>query len=330
MKFSVIVPVYKVEKYIRQCIESVLNQTYKDFELILVDDGSPDNCPRICDEYALKDERVVVIHKENGGLVSARKVGAKTAQGEYVACLDGDDYFMINFLEEFSKIIECFSPDIIVGGYNYAYDNGEVKDRLMMEREGYYDKKGIEENFMSYLIEDIKGKYFSPNIWGKVYKRNIYVNSQLKVDSRIKIGEDHCCTKVCIFNAESVYVSNERLYYYRQNDSSMTKNKSVFDINAPKLIAKHFEKNIDLSLFDFQEQVYRRTVHDLFNAAVSQFNGKDGYKAAKARVKTALKDEYYKIAIKKCKFKVFSKGWLAKQALKHKLYFLMKIYNGRG
>ena len=89
---SIIVPIYKVEKYIRQCVDSIINQTYEDIEIILVDDGSPDNCPQICDDYAKTDSRVKVIHKENGGIMSARKAGLKVATGEYIGFVDGDDW----------------------------------------------------------------------------------------------------------------------------------------------------------------------------------------------------------------------------------------------
>ena len=100
-RYSIIVPIYKIEQYITQCIESIIHQTYKNIEIILVDDGSDDNCPVICDEYALKDDRIKVIHKENGGLVSARKAGALEATGDYICCVDGDDYIAENYIEEF-------------------------------------------------------------------------------------------------------------------------------------------------------------------------------------------------------------------------------------
>ena len=104
-RYSIIVPIYKIEQYITQCIESIIHQTYKNIEIILVDDGSYDNCPVICDEYALKDDRIKVIHKENGGLVSARKAGALEATGDYICCVDGDDYIAENYIEEFEKKI---------------------------------------------------------------------------------------------------------------------------------------------------------------------------------------------------------------------------------
>lgn len=326
MKISIIVPIFKVEDYINECIQSVLTQTYSNFELILVDDGSPDKCGEICDYYAKKDSRVKVLHKQNGGLVSARKEGAKLATGEYVTCLDGDDWLARDFCEKFTKIIEQYKPDICICGFINAFSKKNVKKPLI-EKSGYYSRELIEKEIFSYLIEDKKGRYFSPTLCGKVLKKDLYIKSQLAVDSKIKIGEDQACSKSIAYKAKSLYVLNDCLYYYRQNRSSMTKNKSVYDLTVPKLIAMCYEKQIDMHAFDFQKQVYRHTVHDLFNACVSQFNGKDGYSFAKKEISAALNDEYYKTAIKNCKFSFFTKGWFVKLVLKYKLYFLIFLYN---
>lgn len=328
MKFSVIVPVYNVERFLRQCVESVLNQTCGDFELILVDDGSPDNCPRICDEYALKDGRVKVIHKTNGGLVSARKAGCVVAVGEYVVCLDGDDYIAPNCLDSFAKAIDAYSPDICLCGFYKAYAENEVKC-LPFENAGFYDKETIEKHIYPYLIENKYGRYFSASIWAKAFRREIYTEYQTSVDSRIKIGEDQCVVKPCVFRAESLYVIDECLYYYRQNDESMTKSKGVFDLSVPKLIANHFEKEIDVSSFDFQAQIYRHAVHDLFNAVASQFNAKRDEKEIRRIIRQTLSDEYYKKALKESRFAFLSKGWLARKALKNKMFCLIKAYNDR-
>ena len=136
-KISIIVPVYKVEKYIHKCIDSILNQTFKDFELILVDDGSPDNCGKICDEYAKKDSRVIVIHKENGGLSSARNSGLDIARGDYIGFVDSDDYIendmyelLYNLCEEnncdissCSSIIHFPNKKVINGGHELIIHN---------------------------------------------------------------------------------------------------------------------------------------------------------------------------------------------------------------
>lgn len=103
--FSIIVPIYKVEKYLHKCVNSLVNQTYKDIEIVLVDDGSPDNCPQICDEYAAKDKRINVIHKKNGGLSDARNVGLENCTGKYILFVDSDDYIELDACEKFTKII---------------------------------------------------------------------------------------------------------------------------------------------------------------------------------------------------------------------------------
>lgn len=327
MLFSVIVPIYKVEKYLRQCIESVLNQTCKDFELILVDDGSPDNCPQICDEYAMQDHRIKVIHKENGGVVQSRRIGTINSKGEYIVYIDADDYISENFCEEFSKIIEVYSPDMIVGGYSCVYDSGEVKRCLMREKQGYYDRNSIKDVFFPYLIEGKSGKYFSPSLVAKAYKKDVFYNKLISFNENIHMGEDQAVLKPCIYSANSIYILTDEMYFYRQHVESITKSKKMINLSGAKLIAEHFERNVNVSMFDFQAQIYRHAVHDLFNACVSQFNGKDGSRAAKKRIKTALQDDYYKKAIKNCKFAPFTKGWFAKIALKHELFFLMRLYH---
>lgn len=113
MLFSIIVPVYNVEQYLSECIDSILKQTYRDFELILVDDGSKDSSGRICDEYELKDKRIIVIHKENGGHTSARRTGLEIARGEYCSFVDSDDYVKDDFLKNYADIVERYSPEII-------------------------------------------------------------------------------------------------------------------------------------------------------------------------------------------------------------------------
>ena len=143
--FSVIVPIYKVEKYLPDCVNSILNQTYKDFELLLVDDGSPDNCPQMCDDFALKDSRIRVIHKKNGGLVSARNIGIKNAKGKYICYVDGDDTVDEKLLESiYKEILIKNNPDIIIFGIvkNFADHDEEIFCDLP---DGLYDKKAMEE-----------------------------------------------------------------------------------------------------------------------------------------------------------------------------------------
>ena len=325
LMFSVIVPIYKVEQYLEKCIDSIINQTYKNFELILVNDGSPDNCPRICDEYAKKDNRIKVIHKKNGGLVSARKAGLQVAYGKYIVCIDGDDWVQSNYLLRFEETIKKYNSDIVCCGSFLAFENKNINCPISKE-DRYYDRKKIENEIFPILIENERGKYFSPNIWGKTFKKDVYKTQQEKVDCRINIGEDHACTKPVIYNSTSMVILKECLYYYRQNPTSMTKKPKPFLWKVPEFIGKHMEEQIPMDIFDFQEQVYRMTVHNIFNVAMSQFNQNKPYKNIKEEIIKNLKNEYYKEAIKKCKYKLFSKGTLALLTLKYRCIRLIWIY----
>ena len=117
---SVIIPVYKVEKYLKRCIDSVINQTYKNLEIILVDDGSPDNCPKICDDYSKKDKRIKVIHKKNGGVSAARNKGLKLSNGDYIVFVDSDDWLEYNFVEEMLTNLRKNKVDYFFVLYQYT------------------------------------------------------------------------------------------------------------------------------------------------------------------------------------------------------------------
>ncbi len=323
--FSIVVPVYKVGEYLPKCVGSILGQTCSDFEVILVDDGSPDNCPAMCDEYANQDERVKVVHKANGGLVDARKSGVEVATGRYVICVDGDDFIEPTYLEDFKTVIDTYTPDVICCGY-YEYRDGEQKACHPMKPYGFYDKAKIVKEIFPILIESEDGRYYPPSLWAKAYKRELYQQQQ-QVSGLVSVGEDHACTKPCIYHAESMYVLDKCLYNYRQNPSSMTKKPKAFSWEGPKAIGQHFERQIDMSQYDFQAQVYRNVVHNLFNVAVSQFNQNKSYKAVKTEILTRLKDDYYTKAIALCSYRNNWKGSMAKHALKNRWIFFMWLYN---
>lgn len=132
-KISIIVPVYKAEPYLKKCIDSILNQTFKDFELILVDDGSPDRCGEICDEYALKDSRIKIIHKENGGQSSARNVGLDIAQGEYIGFVDSDDWIEPDMYKKLFKVLKNDNVDMAICNINSIKDK-KLRDRKKEKR----------------------------------------------------------------------------------------------------------------------------------------------------------------------------------------------------
>lgn len=324
--FSVIVPIYKIENYLVKCIESIINQTYSNIEIILVNDGSPDSCKQICEEYKQKDSRIKVINKLNGGLVSARKFGAELANGEYIACIDGDDWISNNYFEKFANIIKEYNPDVLICGCIWSYDDKEVVKPVEV-KPGYYDRKSIEEKFFPMLIENCKGEYFSSSIWGKIFKKDIYIKEQLLVSDNIKIGEDQACVKPIIYNSNSIYILDENLYYYRQNPTSMTKKPSPFEWSDPKLLGRHLESRLPLDSFDFKDQIDRLVVHNLFNVASSQFYKNKSYNEIKKDINKNIKDKYYKDIIDRCKFSFATKGFFALSTLKYRITFLLYLYN---
>ena len=323
--FSIIVPVYNVEKYIHQCVDSVLGQTFVDFELILVNDGSPYNCPQICDEYAAKDERVYVIHKENGGVTSARKAGLNIAKGDYVIYVDSDDWLSGNYLNIANEILNKHNPDIICFGH-YSGTNMEYIENKMPYRTGMYFKDDIEREIFPILLENEYALGFSPALWAKIFRRDLIENPLNALDNSIRIGEDGAIVKPVIYLANSIYIDNHSVYYYRLNPNSATQIKKARNWDDIKLRAKFISKYINMNEGDFQKQLYRSIVHALFNVVVSQFNRREKYSVIVKDIKEKLNEDIYAEAVKNAKFKNL-KGKMSVWALKYRWMLFLKIYN---
>ncbi len=221
---SVIVPIYNIKQYLPQCVDSLLKQTYKDFELILVDDGSTDGSSDICDFYAGQDKRIVVIHQNNGGLVAARKAGLERSKGEYIVPVDGDDWTEPDMLERLVQIMHDYDSDIIVSSYFIDNNMGDKKIALQQFKEGYYDKRMMEKKIYPKMLSILPFFEFGifPSVWAKMFKRRLIYTHQMSVNDTITLGEDVACLYPTMLEAESCYIFNKPLYHYRVNDKSMT------------------------------------------------------------------------------------------------------------
>lgn len=209
---SIIVPVYKVEEYLPKCIDSILAQTFADFELILVDDGSPDNCGKICDEYADKDNRIVVIHKENGGVSSARNAGLDIAKGKYIGFIDSDDYIDPDMYETLYNNLVNNNADISICGIFVCYKN-VIKNYYSNPISGVFS--GIDA---FKLALSGKGCAFAP--YNKLYKKEILDTIRFPA---LKIGEDLFIIGDIMLKAKKVIICTDlpKYYYVQRQDSAM-------------------------------------------------------------------------------------------------------------
>ena len=326
MKFSVIVPVYNVEKYLHKCVDSILSQTYTNFEIILVDDGSPDNCGKICDEYVQIDKRVKVIHKENGGVTSARQTGLNIAKGEYIAFVDADDWISNDFLSEFVTVLSLYDVDIVSCGYNVA-KGSNVKQFPIKFRSGYYNRNQIVKEIFPALIQSKDVKYFPHNLVTNIYKKEVLKLALSTLPHKIKVGEDLACITYCVYQSQALYIINKHLYFYFHNGQSVTKRKKAFPWNGPKLIFDYLSKNIDLNLLDFREQLWRQAEHELFGVVVTQFYRQESYSTIIQDIEKHLNEDFFDQVIQNANFKGNIKAWLMHNALKYRWYWLIKLYS---
>lgn len=231
---SVIVPVYKVEPWLRRCVDSVLTQTFADFELVLVDDGSPDNCGAICDEYAEKDSRVHVIHQKNGGLSAARNAGIDAAQGEYLSFIDSDDLVRPQMLERMLQAIETSDADLCICHLQSFSQETELENLSTPQ-----SSPVILDNRSACLrlYEDQGGIYTVA--CAKLYQRELFRDLRFPVGM---LHEDEATTYQALYHARAVVVLPEAYYYYRQNPNSIMGSKfSVRRFDALKALHERRE-----------------------------------------------------------------------------------------
>ena len=265
--FSIIVPIYKVEKYIEKCIDSILNQSFSDFELILIDDGSPDNCPGICDEYALSDSRVRVVHKKNGGLVNARKSGAELCRGKYVINIDGDDYIAEGALDIIANICQTNNVDVVCYGIERIGNCKEIVHNAFDE--ALYDTPKLLDKIFCKLIYDWDKPFYSfgihPSLCNKAIKRDLYIKYQQMADSRISMGEDFMVTLPVILASNSIYVTDEIFYFYRGNSSSMVNNYRKTEFNELLYLLDYVKRYVSRDRDVFEPQMDAYIYHRLNN-----------------------------------------------------------------
>lgn len=227
-KISVIIPVFNVEKYLTKCLESIVNQTFKDIEIICIDDGSTDNSLKILNDYAQKDNRIKVISKPNGGLFSARHIGIETAKGEYILFVDSDDWIDTTLIEKaYKKITETNTDVVIFGAYTVKNNSSS---------NGMYSVNKIPKKFKNKILtlDDYKNNIFKfcPTAWSKLYRKDFIAVNNIRFQE-IKQGEDQLFYIHTMLKAKSIYILDENLYYYVKNREGSLTNNSMKSSIAP-------------------------------------------------------------------------------------------------
>lgn len=241
VKLSVIVPIYQVEDFLPRCLDSILAQTYRDFELILVNDGTKDNCPRIMAEYAAKDSRIRQIHKENGGLSSARNAGMEIARGKYISFIDSDDYIDPELFADAVAVAEKTNAELVVWNYRKAYDDEIDQAYLRIEDEVVdLDALGLQDYYYKYWFPYKHGV----EAWNRLYRRDLVEKNQLKFQLNHEIlSEDTMFSAMYLMHTHKIAALSKPYYYYYMRRGSI--------MNSSKPRAAHRLMTLTVRLYDY-------------------------------------------------------------------------------
>lgn len=294
---SVIVPIYNVEQYLHRCIDSILSQTFADFELILINDGSPDKCGEICERYAQQDERVKVWHIENAGVNNARNKGLEIAQGTYVSFIDSDDWVEQNFLQDFvDEIVD--EQTLLVQDKYREHNESSIKNYFGFENESFH----LPTEFGKMIL---KNKFYMPGgyPWNKLYSLNIIKKHQLLFDATIKVGGDEKWNMDYIQNIQNIKYIAKANYRYIDNVSNSISNKPrtqtdelkrfLFRTNFFNFVLKNYQLNTieKTKLINEAETFFRICILDRIYS--SHFTKKERLKKLKEISQLPMEDLYF-------------------------------------
>lgn len=271
-KISIIVPVYKTEKYLGQCIESILNQTYTNIELILVDDGSPDRCGYLCDQYALSDNRVIVIHKTNEGAAVARNLGIDMATGEYLTFVDSDDWIEPEMYERMMEKAIEYDSDVVMCDCikDYAHHSEEYSHDI---RPGFYNYELLKKEYYPHLLmmENVEYPATISN-WLILYRirksDNLYLTNSVRYFEGIRYSEDLLFGAELMLHVRSFYyMKGSYFYHYRMNPLSVSHTYGTDKWNDYIILYTVSSNRFQECEYDFSDQLYKMLLFFLYNAA---------------------------------------------------------------
>ncbi len=321
---SIIIPVYNVDKYINKCIDSVITQSYKNVEIILVDDGSIDNSGTICDEYANIDKRIIVLHKQNEGVAKARIDGFNLSKGEFIAFIDADDYVDKEYISHLYNCIRNYNVDLV--GCQYYFCKKESNNVFERKIKGFYvqnDLKALLQNSGLCDIHTQKAE-IAPFLWAKLIKRD-FVLKTLHKGIGLTLGEDHAIVLSMLQIIQAIFISPEAHYYYVQHEGQATR-KERYELFCAEI--KFWEKIIEIDkehLYDNQLRYKSfRYISGYINNIIKSNKGYTHYKKETCKILDLEKTQFFLSFIEK-------NNWTYKQRLllyllKNRRLFLVWLY----
>ena len=298
---SIIVPVYRTEQYLRQCVDSLLAQTYNRIEIILVDDGSPDGSGGICEEYAAKDPRVKVIHQENGGLSAARNTGLDHATGEYVMFVDSDDWISPDNCEKAVAVARARDVDVVIWSYRREYPDRSL-DRHIFAEEQAFTGEAYRRLFLKVLGDTVTPETLDSlsSACNKLYKLEGVAQSVRFVDTKI-IGTEDLLYNVQVFlQAQNAYYLREAFYDYRKdNQNSLTKTYKKELLPKRKVLFGELRKAVsDCRDQDYEKALNKRVALDILGQSLNVVRSGETHKTKRRLIREILHDEVYGPALR--------------------------------
>lgn len=295
-KISVIVPVYKAEQYLTRCIESILHQTYENIELILIDDGSPDLSPEICDKYADSDSRVIVIHQENQGVAAARNIGMDRATGDYVTFVDSDDYIDKDMYESMLNIADKYDTDVVMCDCVKEFEtHNEVYSHNI--RSGFYNRHQLEIEYFPHLL-------IMPNVeypatisnYLCVFKNNKYKKLDIKYEKGIRYSEDLLFGAQLLYHANSFYYMKGQAYYHYNcvNNLSATHTYVPDKWDDYQKLHSKIKEYFQDSQYELQLQIDKVLLFFIYNAISEIYQSEEGHLIKYKRINEILNDTLVK------------------------------------
>lgn len=315
---SVIVPIYNTEEYLSECVESIIYQTYENLEIILVDDGSAESCRKLCDEYAKIDSRIVVIHKENGGLSSAREAGLSRVLGNYVMIVDSDDWIDLETIEKCVEEAEINNSDCVLFSYVKEYGNRSVPNYLF-EESFCYNESESEDKVHRRIIGFRKDELQHPEridnlstVWGKLYKRETALKGRIISERVVGTSEDTIFNIYALDGCQSVSYINQCFYHYRRSNLQASTMRYKFDLYEKwKRLYQVLEEYISSSE---KEDIYREVLSSriacgVIGLGLNESNATHSIFIKRKNLKKILEDSFYKKAFQQLDYSYCPLKW---------------------